>query len=105
MKHVSTCGGDARGPRFLESPCVRGLRHVLSDDASWKEKSRGVEEIVEEWRSQSKRGRYESAMWKAAGLEAERSGGRAAVIKLMVLSEIKLLTYHFGRPHTNTSDF
>ena len=28
-----------------------------------------VEEIVEEWRSQSTRGRYESAMWRAAGLE------------------------------------
>ena len=28
-----------------------------------------VEEIVAEWRSQSKRGRYEAAMWKKAGLE------------------------------------
>ena len=28
-----------------------------------------VDEIVEEWRSQSKKGRYESAMWKKAGLE------------------------------------
>ena len=28
-----------------------------------------VDEIVEEWRSQSSRGRYESAMWRAAGLE------------------------------------
>ena len=28
-----------------------------------------VKEIVEEWRSQTKRGRYESAMWRAAGLE------------------------------------
>jgi len=27
-----------------------------------------VEEIVEEWLSQSKRGRYEAAMWKKAGL-------------------------------------
>ena len=25
--------------------------------------------IVEEWRAQSSRGRYESAMWRAAGLE------------------------------------
>ena len=28
-----------------------------------------VEEIAAEWRSQSKRGRYEAAMWKKAGLE------------------------------------
>ena len=28
-----------------------------------------VEEIVEEWRAQSSRGRYESAMWTSAGLE------------------------------------
>ena len=28
-----------------------------------------VDEIVQEWRSQSTRGRYESAMWRAAGLE------------------------------------
>ena len=28
-----------------------------------------VDAIVEEWRAASKRGRYESAMWRAAGLE------------------------------------
>ena len=28
-----------------------------------------VEEIAEEWRSQSKRGRYKAAMWRTAGLE------------------------------------
>ena len=28
-----------------------------------------VGEIVDEWRSQSDKGRYESAMWRAAGLE------------------------------------
>ena len=33
-----------------------------------------VEEIVEEWRSQSRRGRYEAAMWKKAGLEQPRVG-------------------------------
>ena len=32
-----------------------------------------VDEIVEEWRSQSKKGRYEAAMWRAAGLE-EKAG-------------------------------
>ena len=28
-----------------------------------------VDAIVEEWRAQSKKGRYEGAMWKAAGLD------------------------------------
>ena len=28
-----------------------------------------VDDIVQEWRTESKRGRYESAMWRAAGLE------------------------------------
>ena len=32
-----------------------------------------VDEIVEEWRSRSSRGRYEDAMWTAAGLEEPRS--------------------------------
>ena len=27
-----------------------------------------VDEIVEEWRTQSSKGRYEAAMWRAAGL-------------------------------------
>ena len=34
-----------------------------------------VEEIVEEWRTQSKKGRYESAMWRAAGLEEPSARG------------------------------
>ena len=33
-----------------------------------------VEEIVEEWRAQSQRGRYEAAMWKKAGLEQPQAG-------------------------------
>ena len=36
----------------------------------WEDPSKiPVEEIVEEWRAQSARGRYESAMWCVAGLE------------------------------------
>lgn len=36
-----------------------------------------VDEIVEVWRAQSKRGRYESRMWRAAGLEEPNAtGGR-----------------------------
>ena len=34
-----------------------------------------VDEIAEEWRTQSSRGRYESAMWRAAGLEEPNGGG------------------------------
>ena len=36
----------------------------------WKEDPNKipVEQIVEEWRAQSARGRYESAMWREAGL-------------------------------------
>ena len=45
---------------------VRGTR---SPDAS----KIPVDEIVEEWRSRSSRGRYEHAMWTAAGLEEPRS--------------------------------
>ena len=33
-----------------------------------------MDEIVEEWRAQSKKGRYESAMWRAAGLEEPAAG-------------------------------
>jgi len=36
-----------------------------------------VDEIVDEWRAQSSKGRYESAMWRAAGLE-EPGGERKA---------------------------
>ena len=32
-----------------------------------------VDEIVEEWRSRSSRGRYEHAMWTTAGLEEPQS--------------------------------
>ena len=32
-----------------------------------------VDEIVEEWRSRSSKGRYEHAMWTAAGLEEPQS--------------------------------
>ena len=46
----------------------------LGDD--WKDAAKiPVNEIVEEWRSQSARGRYESAMWRAAGLEEPNARG------------------------------
>jgi len=42
-----------------------------------------VDKIAEEWRSQSSKGRYESAMWREAGLEepgANLNAGAAAVM-------------------------
>ena len=59
-----------------------------------------VEEIAEEWRTQSKRGRYEAAMWRAAGLEeptaakagrGERGGeGAEAEVSTMPLTAASL---------------
>ena len=38
--------------------------------AAWKDPTTiPVDAIVDEWRSQSRRGRYEAAMWREAGLE------------------------------------
>ena len=51
---------------------LRMLMTIAELGKEWDDPSKiPVEEIVEEWRSQSKRGRYELAMWKAAGLEPE----------------------------------
>ena len=53
---------------------LRILMTICSLGSEWKDPTKiPVEEIVEEWRSRSLRGRYEHAMWKAAGLE-EPSG-------------------------------
>jgi hypothetical protein len=47
--------------------------------AGWEDPTKiPVDEIVEEWRGQSKRGRYESAMWRAAGLQEPRAGSSRA---------------------------
>ena len=48
---------------------LRTLMTICELGQEWSDPSKTpVEEIVEVWRSQSKRGRYEAAMWKAAGL-------------------------------------
>ena len=51
----------------------------LGKQAGWEDPTKiPVDEIVEEWRAQSEKGRYESAMWRAAGLEepnAKAPGG------------------------------
>ena len=60
---------------------LRTLMTICELGKEWADPSKiPVDEIVEEWRAQSKRGRYESAMWRAAGLEepsAQGSSGKA----------------------------
>jgi len=52
---------------------LRTLMTICTLGAEWKDPTKiPVDEIVEEWRSQSTRGRYEAAMWQAAGLEEPR---------------------------------
>ena len=47
---------------------------ICSLGAEWADASKiPVEQVVEVWREQSKRGRYESTMWSAAGLEEPKS--------------------------------
>ena len=49
---------------------LRTLMTICELGSEWADPSNiPVEDIVEEWRAQSSRGRYESAMWRAAGLE------------------------------------
>ena len=43
--------------------------------AEWHDPTKiPVEEIAEEWRTQSTKGRYESAMWREAGLQEPNAG-------------------------------
>ena len=49
---------------------LRALMIICELGKEWLDPTKiPVEEIAEEWRTQSKRGRYEAAMWRAAGLE------------------------------------
>ena len=54
----------------MKTELLRALMTICSLAPEWAgDPSKiPVDAIVEEWRAQSKRGRYESAMWKAAGL-------------------------------------
>ena len=64
---------------------LRTLMTICELGKDWEDLSKlPINEIIEVWRSQSERGRYESAMWRAAGLEEpnavrkpgdERDGG------------------------------
>ena len=69
MNNLKTAKRSRMGSKLL-----RILMTLCSLGAEWCDASKiPVDEIVEEWRSRSDRGRYEHAMWKAAGLE-EPSG-------------------------------
>ena len=49
---------------------LRTLMTICDLGKEWKDPNKiPVDEIVEEWRSQSGKGRYEAAMWREAGLE------------------------------------
>ena len=49
---------------------LRILMTICSLGKEWEDPNKiPVDKIVEVWREQSKRGRYEHAMWAAAGLE------------------------------------
>ena len=49
---------------------LRILMTICDLGKDWKYLSKlPIDEIIEAWRAQSERGRYESAMWRAAGLE------------------------------------
>ena len=55
---------------LMGNELLRTLMTICELGKEWEDPSQiPVDEIVEEWRSQSKKGRYESAMWRAAGLE------------------------------------
>jgi hypothetical protein len=49
---------------------LRTLMTICELGKEWEDPMKiPVSEIVDEWRTQSSKGRYESAMWRAAGLE------------------------------------
>ena len=69
MNNLKTARRSRMGIKLL-----RILMTICSLGAEWSDASKiPVDEIVEEWRSRSSRGRYEHAMWTAAGLEEPRS--------------------------------
>jgi len=55
---------------------LRTLMTICSLGDEWCDPTKiPVDEIVEEWRKQSQKGRYESAMWREAGLEEPSAKG------------------------------
>ena len=66
MNNLKTAHRSAMGNELL-----RMLMTICSLGGEWCDDFNKipVAAIIEEWRSQSKKGRYEDAMWSAAGLE------------------------------------
>ena len=65
MNNLKTARRSRMGNELL-----RILMTICSLGSEWADPSKiPVDEIIEEWRSQSERGRYEAAMWQEAGLE------------------------------------
>ena len=55
---------------------LRTLMTICELGKEWENPTKiPVDEIVTEWREQSSRGRYEVAMWRAAGLEEPNARG------------------------------
>ena len=65
MNNLKTARRSRMGNELL-----RILMTICSLGSEWADPSKiPVDEIIEQWRSQSERGRYEAAMWQEAGLE------------------------------------
>ena len=55
---------------------LRTLMTICELGKEWADPTKiPVDAIVTEWREQSKRGRYEAAMWRDAGLEEPNAKG------------------------------
>ena len=55
---------------------LRTLMTICELGKEWEDPTKiPVDEIVTEWREQSSKGRYEVAMWRAAGLEEPNAKG------------------------------
>ena len=69
MNNLKTARRSAMGDELL-----RILMTICSLGEEWIDPTKiPVDEIVNEWRAQSKKGRYEHAMWSAAGLEEPKA--------------------------------
>ena len=68
----------------MRDELLRVLMTICTPGKEWADPTKiPVDKIAEEWRSQSSKGRYESAMWREAGLEepgANLNAGAAAAV-------------------------
>ena len=68
----------------MRDELLRVLMTICTLGKEWADPTKiPVDKIAEEWRAQSSKGRYESAMWREAGLEepgANLNAGAAAAV-------------------------